>query len=133
MERMNCMKTNEYLCALRSALIGLGAGIAVLLIGALAAVRMANPAPMLSAIAYTALALGGAVSGFLQGRTGAGLPMLGLAAGIYGGFLFLVSLILGGFSRLWLRGAVYLLMALIAVLVGWLTPSPRPKRKYRYK
>ena len=127
------MKSNEYLLALRSALIGLCAGIAVLTVGALIALRMADPTPILPAIAYTALALGGTVGGFVEGRTGGSLPMLGLTAGIYGGGLWIVSLVSGGFSRLWIRGAVYLLMALITVLVGWLTPSARPKRKYRYK
>ncbi len=127
------MKQNEYLGALRAALIGIGVGMAVLLLGTLLALRMADPRALLASIAYTALVLGGAVSGFLEGRAGASRPILGLTAGIYSGLLLIISLVMGGFGRLWIKAAVYLLMALITLLVGWLTPSARPKRKYRYK
>ena len=127
------MKSNEYLGALRSALMGLGAGIVLLLAGTLMALRMADPQGMLTAIAYGALVLGGALCGFFQGRTGDSLSMLALAAGIYGGTLLAVSLIFGGFRALGMKLAVYGLMSLIALLIGWITPSAGRKRRYRYK
>lgn len=127
------MKVNEYWSALRAALIGMAVGWMVLLVGAWIALNVADPRGLISAVAYIALALGGAIGGFLSGRSGASLPMLGLTAGSYSGTLLLVSMLGGGADRLWIRGAVYLLMALITILVGWLTPSARPKRKYRYK
>ena len=127
------MKRNEYAGALCAVLMGVGSGIGLLLAGALMALRMANPQGMLTAVAYVALIVGGAICGFWQGRTGASLSMLALASGSYGGILLAVSLIFGGGDGLWMRIAVYLLMSLIALLIGWLTPSARPKRKYRYK
>ena len=127
------MKRNEYVSALCAALAGLGAGMALLLLGALPALRTADPKGMLAAVAYGALIAGSGVCGVWQGRVGASLSMLALAAGSYGGILLLVSLIFGGAGGMWMKLAVYLLMSLIAILVGRLTPSARPKRKYRYK
>ena len=48
------MKRNEYVGALCAALMGWGSGIGLLLVGALTALRMANPQGMLTAIAYVA-------------------------------------------------------------------------------
>lgn len=127
------MKRNEYVSALCAALAGMGAGGSVLLLGAMIALRMANPQGLLTVIAYGALVVGGGVCGFWQGRSGASLSMLALAAGSYGGILLAVSLIFGNADGLWRRLAVYLLMSLIVLLIGWITPSAHPKRKYRYK
>lgn len=127
------MGKRDYIGALRSALAGIGGGVALLLAGAWGALQMANPDGVMGWIAYLALLAGGGLCGFLQGRAGAELSMLSLSAGIYGGLLLLVSLIWGGFHRWWMRLAVYILMTLIAILVGWITPSSKPRRKYRYK
>ena len=132
-ERVQYMEQNDYRSAIGSALLGIGLGILLLLAGAWGALRMANPDGAIRVIAYVALIAGASLCGFLQGRAGAQLPMLSLSAGIYGILLLSVSLIWGGFHRWWMRLAVYLLMTLIAVLVGWVTPSHRPRRKYRYK
>lgn len=127
------MEDKNYWGALRSALLGIGAGILTVLAGAWGALQMADPDGAIGVIAYLALILGASLCGFLQGRAGANLPMLSLSAGIYSALLGLVSLIWGGFQGWWIRLTVYILMTLIAILVGWITPSQRPRRKYRYK
>lgn len=127
------MEDKNYWGALRSALLGIGAGILTVLAGAWGALQMADPDGAIGVIAYLALILGASLCGFLQGRAGANLPMLALSAGIYGALLGLVSLIWGGFQGWWIRLTVYILMTLIAILVGWITPSSKPRRKYRYK
>lgn len=127
------MEQKDYWGAIRSSLIGMGAGIAVLTLGALIAVKAAHPEGVIRIMAYTALAVGALVCGVLQGREGASIGFLCLAAGLYGLLPLTISLAIGGVHRFWIRMAVYLLMALIAALVGWLVPAARPKRKYRYK
>lgn len=127
------MEQKDYLGAIRSALVGIGVGFAVLLAGAVVAVRAPHPEGMIGVIAYTALALGALICGVLQGRGGASMGMLCLSSGLYGLLPMTVSLVIGGTHRFWIRAMVYILMALIATLVGWVVPASRPKRKYRYK
>ena len=130
---LKSMEQKDYWGAIRSALIGIGAGIVVLSLGALMAVRMAHPEGVMKAISFTALIMGALIGGILQGRDGVSMGMLCLSAGIYGSLPWIVSIVIGGLDRFWIRAAVYILMMLVFILVGWLTPSRRPKRKYRYK
>ena len=127
------MEQKNYLSAIRAALMGIGIGLAVLVMGALFATRLAHPDFFLTVIAYTALVLGAVICGILQGRADASLTGILLAAGMYALLPLTVSLIWGGFSGFWLRSLIYLGMGLIAGVVAWLIPASRPRRRYRYK
>ena len=127
------MEPKNYLCAIRSALTGVGIGLAILVMGAMFATRLAHPNFFLTVIAYTALVIGAVVCGILQGRSGASFPEILLAGGMYALLPPTVSLIWGGFSGFWLRALIYLGMGLIAGGVAWLIPTSRPRRRYRYR
>lgn len=127
------MEQKDYLAAIRAALVGVGVGLAVLVSGALIATRLAHPEIFLTVTAYTALVLGAVICGILQGRAGAPLTGILLSAAIYALLPLTVSLIWGGFSKFFLRTAVYLGMGLIAGMTAWLIPASRPRRRYRYK
>ena len=126
------METKDYLAALRAALIGIGIGLAILVMGAMFATRLAHPEIFLTVIAYTALVWGAAICGILQGRGGASLGGILLSCAVYALLPLTVSLIGGGFSNFLLRAAIYLGMGLISGLTAWLMPAARPRRRYRY-
>lgn len=127
------VEQKDYLSAIRGALMGIGIGLAVLVMGALFATRLAHPDLFLTVTAYTALVLGAVICGILQGRAGATLSGILLAAGIYALLPLTVSLAWGGLSGFLLRAAIYLGMGLIAGVTAWLIPASRPRRRYRYK
>lgn len=126
------MDTRKMLASLRSALVGIGTGLAVLVVGAFIALRMADPGGFLTAVGYAALVLGATACGGLQGRSDAPFSASLLAALIYGLLPMMLSLILGGTDGFGWRALVYLGMALIASLTAWLIPSAKPRRRYRY-
>lgn len=126
------METKDYLAALRAALVGIGIGLAVLVMGAMFGTRLAHPSLFLTVTAYASLVLGAAICGILQGRGGASMGGILLSCGIYALFPLTVSLVFGGFSDFLLRAAIYLGMGLISGLTAWLMPTARPRRRYRY-
>lgn len=127
------MEQKDYLSAACGALMGIGIGLAVLVMGALFATRLAHPDLFLTVTAYVALVLGAVICGILQGRAGAPLGGILLAAAIYALLPLTVSLFWGGFADFLLRAAIYLGMGLIAGVTAWLIPASRPRRRYRYK
>ncbi|MGM9647600.1 MAG: hypothetical protein ACI3YH_05675 [Eubacteriales bacterium] len=126
------MERRDILEALRSALVGIGAGLAMLVIGALMALRMADPTPLLVAFSYAALVIGAAICGLLQGRGGAPLAGILLSAALYALLPLTVSLTLGGFDGFFVRALIYLSMGAVAGVVAWLIPQKRRRRRYRY-
>lgn len=126
------MEAKHILTSLRSALVGIGLGLAILVIGALIALRLDDPGAFLTGISYVALVLGAVICGVLQGRSGRAPAGMLIAALLYGLLPLTVSLIFGGTDGFGLRAAVYLGMALIAGLTAWLMPSAKPRRHYRY-
>lgn len=126
------MERRDYLSAIRAALAGIGAGMILLTLGGLIATRLAHPDRFLTVIGYAALVLGALVCGILQGRSGAPLGGILLAAGIYALLLLGISLAIGGLSRFFTRALIYLGLAIIAGLAARLIPAARPKRRYRY-
>lgn len=126
------MESRYIPASIRAALSGIGAGLAVLVAGALIALRLSDPGGFLTVAGYGALVLGAVMCGILQGRSGAPLSAALLAAALYCLLPMTLSLILGGTHGFWLRAAVYLGMAAIALLTAWLIPSAKPRRRYRY-
>ncbi len=125
------MEQKEILSAIRSALVGIGVGLAILVFGALIALRLADPDPFLTAVSYGALVVGAVVCGILQGRSGAPFSGSLLAAALYALLLLAVSLTWGGVSGWFVRTLVYLGMGAVAGTVAWLIP-PKNRRRYRY-
>lgn len=126
------MERKDVLTAIRSALVGIGIGLAILVFGALIALRLADPGMFLTVFSYAALVLGAVICGVLQGRSGTTPAGSLLAAALYALLPLTVSLVVGGTHRFWLRALVYLGMAVIAGAVAWLIPSASPRRRYRY-
>ncbi len=126
------MKQNEILSAICSALVGIGAGLALLVVGALIACRSADPDPLLTAVSYIALVLGAALCGLLQGRRGASPLGILLSAALFALFPLTISLVFGGTEGLLTRSLIYLLMGVISGGIAWLIPQKRRPRRYRY-
>ena len=126
------MEQKEFLAAVRAALVGIGIGLSVLVMGAMFATRLAHPDFFLAVTAYTALVLGAVICGILQGRAGADISGILMSSGIYALLPLTVSLIWGGFSGFLLRALIYLGMGVIAGVTAWLIPASRPRRRYRY-
>ncbi|MBQ8381814.1 MAG: hypothetical protein IJX47_01270 [Clostridia bacterium] len=126
------MERRSVLAAIRSALVGIGVSLAILVIGALIALKLTNPDAFLTAAAYIALVMGAAVCGLLTGRDGAPISGILLAAAIYVLLPLTLSLALGGFDGCFIRALVYLSMGAVAGVIAWLIPQKRRRRRYRY-
>ena len=127
------MDQKAYLTAIRSVLVGMGVGLSILVMGALFATRLADPATFLTVIAYVALVLGAVICGILQGQSESSVGGILLASATYATLLLTVSLILGGMNRFFLKVIIYLGMGMISGITAWLIPAPRRRRRYRYK
>ncbi|MBQ8289228.1 MAG: hypothetical protein IJX76_10790 [Clostridia bacterium] len=126
------MERRDVLAAIRSALVGVGVSLAILVVGALIALKLANPDAFLTAFAYIALVAGAAVCGLLSGRDGAPIGGILLSAAIYALLPLTLSLILGGFDGFFIRALIYLSMGAVAGVIAWLIPQKQRRRRYRY-